>query len=329
MAAAPARTSSDHESRIGGAALKGAPGDSQKESVQVAATGDTVSTAQKDLQIMAQAVAELLRPTIMEAVDAAMEKNMRSIKETLALHTQQLRELEDRVAAVEEDLTDIHNSAAETDGVIKFLLEKVDDLENRSKRNNLRIVGLPEAYTNSDLTRLCSVTIPEALGLQSPCVVERALQQREGGGAKAAIAKYLNYADKALILQRFRSKRNLTIDGHAVLLFADYSIEVSRKRREFSKICTKLFENQIRFALAYPAILNVTTSTGQQLTFRDPREAEEYLESLGERVERGCSPPQQQHTLTQQRTPKQRRQQQKANRQIFATPWKARNRRNY
>lgn len=87
---------------------------------------------------------------------------------------------------MEEDLTYIHESTAEADGIIKYLLEKVDDLENCSRRSNLRIIGLPESYTNTDLNRICSIAIPEALGLQAKCVVERthrlgALQQREGG----------------------------------------------------------------------------------------------------------------------------------------------------
>lgn len=41
----------------------------------------------------------------------------------------------------------------------KHLSEKVDDLENRSRRNNLRILGLPE----NDLVTLCEREIPEAL----------------------------------------------------------------------------------------------------------------------------------------------------------------------
>lgn len=59
--------------------------------------------------------------------------------------------------------------------------------------------------------------------------------QPEKQGARPTIAKYLNYAEKAQILQRFRLRRELIIEGHPILVFADYSPEVSRKRKAYGK----------------------------------------------------------------------------------------------
>lgn len=53
-------------------------------------------------------------------------------------------------------------------------MDKVDDLENHSRWNNLRIIGIPERYNANNLNRLCSVATSEALGLHTLCVVERA-----------------------------------------------------------------------------------------------------------------------------------------------------------
>lgn len=47
------------------------------------------------------------------------------------------------------------------------------------------------------------------------------------------IAKYLNYSDKTFILQKFRQSRSLQIDGMRVFIFADYFIEVSKKKEGF------------------------------------------------------------------------------------------------
>lgn len=51
---------------------------------------------------------------------------------------------------------------------------KLDDLENRSRRNNIRIVGLPEQYKATDLKDICKQTIPKTLGIKTICTVERA-----------------------------------------------------------------------------------------------------------------------------------------------------------
>lgn len=100
---------------------------------------------------------------------------------------------------------------------------------------------------------------------------------------------YLNYTDKALLLQRFRNKQNLVVEGNS-LLFSDHSAEVSKKRKAFSKICTALYKKQEKFSLLYPAKLTLTSQTGCQLMFTDPAEAEAYLNNMEGEAASGGSP---------------------------------------
>lgn len=78
--------------------------------------------------------------------------------------------------------------------------DTIDDLENRSRRNNLRLVGVPESITPPDLNSLCAVVIPKVLGMDKTCGVERT--HRVGPSAperknpRQIIVKYLNYGDK-------------------------------------------------------------------------------------------------------------------------------------
>lgn len=103
-------------------------------------------------------------------------------------------------------------------------------MENRSRKNNLWIVGLPEHYKAGELYKPCTKSIPQVLGLTTKCMVERA--HRLGGynpdrkTPHQVTARYFNYADKNLIMQKFRNKRELQIEGHNLLLFADYLMEL-------------------------------------------------------------------------------------------------------
>lgn len=54
------------------------------------------------------------------------------------------------------------------------ICEKLNDLENRMRLNNLHIVGLPESFSTTQLIDPHARTIPEQLGLRIPCIVERA-----------------------------------------------------------------------------------------------------------------------------------------------------------
>lgn len=161
------------------------------------------------------------------------------------------------------------------------MAEKIDNLENRSRRSNLRLVGLPESYLRSTLIHLFQEKIPALLGITDPCWVERAHrvgpQRTDHSKSRQVIIKYLKYQDKQEILSNIKSKKKLELDGHQLLLFADYSEEVTQQRKAFSDVCTKLYNAKTKFTLAYPAILKFSDKTGKQLTFLDPADAKRYL----------------------------------------------------
>lgn len=235
---------------------------------------------------IAREVAKIRRPTIVEAVEEAVRKSLHSMQSTLDTHAQRITDTEARVVTVEEEVAEVYSHMSHTDDTIKALWEKIDDLENRTRRNNLRIIGIPETYSSTDIMRICTKGIPEALGIKERVQVERTHHigpySQERKTARATIAAYLNYADKTLILQRFRNKRPLVVEDNPLLIFADYSAEVSKRRKAFNKICTELVERQIKFSLLYPAKLTFMAPNGRQMTFLDHEEAEAYIQQQGE-----------------------------------------------
>lgn len=192
---------------------------------------------------IADEVAITLEPMIKETVEAAMKSGLVQIRANMQAHTNRLNEVEQRIAQNEEDIQTTQTHNAKSDSITQTILDKMDDLENRSQRNNLRIVGLPETYKAQDLMQLCALKIPKALGLKKQCDVERAHRlgnpQAERRGPRQVIVKHLNYMDKT-ILQKFRTKRQLIIDNTDLLIFADYSAELTKRRKFFSRACTIL-----------------------------------------------------------------------------------------
>lgn len=58
---------------------------------------------------MAQAVAKLLRPMIIEAVDKALHKSLHSIHKTIETQAQRKTRAESRWSSVKEDMLDLHS----------------------------------------------------------------------------------------------------------------------------------------------------------------------------------------------------------------------------
>lgn len=134
--------------------------------------------------------------------------------------------------------------------------------------------------------------------------------QQDRRTLRATIAAYLNYNDKTQLLQRFRNKQGLEVEGHQLLLFADYSAEVFKQCKAFSKVCTALYEKKIKFSLLYPAKLSLLSQCGRQMIFTDSGEAESILHTMDDEQNRATSP-------LQQRTPRAK---QRISRRLLETP---------
>lgn len=236
-----------------------------------------------DYEKISTEVAKILQPTIANTVELAITKAFTDLRNEVQEQAGILANTEQRMSIIEDDTASQLQQILELEQLTKKMAEKIDDLENRSRRSNLRLVGLPESYPASTLIQICQEKIPALLGITEPCWVERAHrvgpQRPDRSKSRQVIMKYLKYQDKQEILSRFKSKKKLELDGHTILLFADYSAEVTLKRKAFSDVCTKLYHSKIKFTLAYPAILKLSDTTGKQLTFLDPAEAKRYLDT--------------------------------------------------
>uniref|UniRef100_H3BGA4 L1 transposable element RRM domain-containing protein n=1 Tax=Latimeria chalumnae TaxID=7897 RepID=H3BGA4_LATCH len=156
---------------------------------------------------------------------AEIRSEMFSIDSKLDKVTQCLDTSERRIGDIEE---------------IHYLREKCDDLENRARRSNLRIVGLSEGVEGKDPVAFVEKFLVEVLGETTfPGRVEierahRALRPRpkEGEKPRIIIFKVLRFQDKVRILCRAREKGQLTYLNQKKKFFPDISAELQARRHD-------------------------------------------------------------------------------------------------
>ena len=111
------------------------------------------------------------------------------------------------------------------------LQEKIVDLENRSRRNNLRVDGITE-HAN-ETWQVCEEKIKELLKnklkLKEDIKIERAHRTGKGieGKPRTIVFKLLSYKDKSLILGC--AKR---LSGTGIYINEDYAKETVEKRKK-------------------------------------------------------------------------------------------------
>lgn len=228
-------------------------------------------------------------------MNKTMTDRFDALEATLASTQASLVSLDDRVTTVEEAnssqdtrLTKVEQICMELQKENRALRAKVIDLEARSRRQNIKIVGLPEKIEGSSAVDFLEKFIPELLGagnFPKPVVVDRA--HRLGGISedddearpRVMIAKLHYFRTKEKILQLSQQQFPLSHNDRAIHIFPDYPAEVNKQRQAFEGVRDKLKEAGAKAVFRYPAKLKVTVGKSVRF-FSTPEEAEQFAMTL-------------------------------------------------
>ena len=81
-----------------------------------------------------------------------------------------------RISHAEEDVTILQQKVKQLEGTTEMLRNKIQDQEDRARRSNLRLIGLPEKTEGPDMCSFLENWLPKLLGdtLTPTPVIERA-----------------------------------------------------------------------------------------------------------------------------------------------------------
>lgn len=201
-------------------------------------------------------------------------------------HDEQLKEAKRRISDTEDTTSQLHQQMSHMDKLLKVIASKNENLEARSRRNNIRVIGISENTNTGRMDDYAERLLCNTFGASafSPhLTVERAHRSLgprppPGGVPRPIIARLLNYRDRDTALRMAREKI-LTYEGMDFTMYPDFTAAVQEARRKFLPVKQKLRKVQIDFALMYPARLRITHQ-GKQSVFVNPQQAEEFLKRV-------------------------------------------------
>lgn len=207
------------------------------------------------------------------------------IKSDFKDFSERLVQAENRIGDVEDDIAGEKTKMAALEKQVSELTSKVDDLENRSRRSNLRLINLPEKIEKGNAAAFLENWLPAVLGPETfpaPLVIERA--HRLPGAPhstlpRVMIMKFLNFQDKSRVLQAARKKGKIMFEGHHVMFFQDISTELHKKRKRFDDVKQRLRDLGIEYGLIYPAKLRLFHG-GKPHVFIDPAGVDSFIKNL-------------------------------------------------
>lgn len=124
------------------------------------------------------------------------------------------------------------------------LEERCEELENYTRRNNLRVYDVTEGLESGDMVHWTETFLRELLDLSPdfPIQLERAnrsLQQRpadETAPPRSLVMRFVNYQHKQQVLVKAWSVKNLQRNGKRIYMDHDYSPALQKKRHEYADI---------------------------------------------------------------------------------------------
>lgn len=241
-------------------------------------------------------------PTLLQIMDtikschAALSTQIETIRVDFALLKddvqkvrQRVTQTEHRISAVEDDLNPLMIHVRDLSADNKAQEAKLGDIEDRLRRNNLRFLGFPEGTEGKNPEEFLLAWLKQVFGTDSFShlfAIERAHRiplraPVPGRYPRPMIARFLYFRDKETILRKARNLPELMFNNNRVSIFPDFSAATQKQRAAFQSVKQRLRDRSLPYSMLYPAKLRVVHK-GQTQFFSSPKEANRWLESLGQ-----------------------------------------------
>ncbi|KAJ1149957.1 hypothetical protein NDU88_002755 [Pleurodeles waltl] len=161
---------------------------------------------------------------------SAPSRNVQVEQEEPTESTEGVLGLEQRVSTVETHIT----SFADRDQELLYLRSRLIDLEDRSRRDNVRFLGFPETIEGTDIHSYLRETLPKLTGRTfNPHLQFQRVNRLGPKGEKTPIAAppiiacVLRHMQTCQLLEAARAHGPFRMDGLEIRLMADFSEETS------------------------------------------------------------------------------------------------------
>lgn len=213
-----------------------------------------------------------------------LENQLDSIKMTLDQHSKDLDSQRKITTSLQTRMKRVEEATTEHNDTMEKLQQKHASMEDRSRRNNLRIINLKEGVEEDQalayLVRTLFKWFPELDS--SPPELTRAHRvgplRKAPAPPRTMILNCLLFTDRDRILG-FARKSPVTVDGQAIHFTADYSDATARRRRPCFHIMNRACTLGFQAFLLYPATIKLTRGFDQNL-YTEPSEVSKFIDSF-------------------------------------------------
>ena len=238
-----------------------------------------------DLAVILTAISDMSKK--MDDGFQALEVSLQITQATLTEHGQRIATVEEASSDHDTRLSILEQQGLRLENANKLLQDKVIDLEARSRRQNIKVVGLPERAEGGRPTEFFASFIKDLLGAENfpnPIEIDRAHRlgaqpATDPARPRVMIAKIHSYRLKDQLMRLSQQKYPLSYKGKRIHIFPDLPAEIMKRRQLFEDARKRLREAGLRTGFIYPARLRVTQGTDTSI-LNTPEEAKRFADNM-------------------------------------------------
>ena len=252
--------------------------------LSIATYTDHLNLLKDDLFGKIDLVAGSLRSEI-SSVRAELASATNALRATADSHATRLADLENTATFCGDSVRYLQTTVIDLDQAVSSPRAKCEDLESRSRRNNVRVVGLREDFEGSQAATSLAKWLHETLHLDSLPVIDRAHKSlrpklKSGEAPRPIIIRLHYYGDRVAIIQKARALGDaLQHEGRRVHIFPDLTATHMKKREAFTGVKRLMCGNAAFKDYGYfqPGHLRITLLNGERHRFEDPAAAKCFV----------------------------------------------------
>ncbi|KAL7850030.1 hypothetical protein SRHO_G00193790 [Serrasalmus rhombeus] len=195
-------------------------------------------------------------------------------------------EVETSLSGLSDEVVDLRATVESLMGDLAKIDARCEDLAARSRRQNIRLVGIPEndsrfILSNSSVSEL----LREAFSMDKSPLVDRAHRSlaprpKPNEPPRPIIVKLHYFEDCARILKEARSRQRISSAGMRFFVYPDFTPKVAKARAALNEVRKKLRTmDGVKYGIVYPARLRLTFE-GKSHEFTSAGEAERFITTV-------------------------------------------------
>lgn len=221
-----------------------------------------------------------------QRLETVYKSELQTLTTNLSQVSDQVQRIEGEMGTVSAHQVVQDRAIAQNTEHIHMLFAIAEDHENRNRRNNLRVRGIPETVSTPHILPTLKKLFNDLLGDPETSQIEIDRAHRTLGPknpdpnrSRDILCRLHYFTVKELILRKAREKGDILLDGCKVQLLSDLSKMTLDKRRALRPLLDVLRERDITYSWGYPFQLQVRID-GTLLCVRRPADIPDFCTAL-------------------------------------------------